>query len=63
MALEGDLTETRGELQKTTIEKEALEAKFAKIEKRVEVYNSKSILCKLTMRLDRKQQPENGFVG
>jgi chemotaxis protein MotB len=38
--LEEDLTETRGELQKTTVEKEALEAKFAKIEKRVEVYNT-----------------------
>ena len=38
--LEEDLTETRGELQKTTLEKEALEAKFAKIEKRVEVYNT-----------------------
>ena len=38
--LEEDLTETKGELQKTTIEKEALEAKFAKIEKRVEVYNN-----------------------
>ena len=37
--LEEDLTEMRGELQKTTVEKEALEAKFAKIEKRVEVYN------------------------
>ena len=40
VALEADLTETRGELQQTTIEKEALEAKFVKIEKRVEVYNS-----------------------
>ena len=40
VALEEDLTETRGELRKTTVEKEALEAKFAKIEKRVEVYNS-----------------------
>ena len=38
--LEGDLTETRGELQKTTVEKEALETKMAKIEKRVEVYNA-----------------------
>jgi len=38
--LEEDLTETRGELQKTTIEKEELEAKFAKIEKRVEIYNT-----------------------
>jgi len=40
VALEGDLTETRGELQKTTIEKEELEAKMAKIEKRVEIYNA-----------------------
>lgn len=40
VALEADLTETRGELQQTTIEKEALEAKFVKIEKRVEVYNT-----------------------
>jgi len=39
--LEQDLSETKGELQKTTVEKEELEAKFAKIEKRVEVYNSK----------------------
>ena len=39
--LEEDLTETKGELQKTTIEKEELEAKFAKIEKRVVEYNSK----------------------
>ena len=38
--LEEDLYETKGELQKTTVEKEALEAKFAKIEKRVEVYNA-----------------------
>ena len=40
VALEADLTDTRGELQQTTIEKEALEAKFVQIEKRVEVYNS-----------------------
>ncbi len=39
--LEQDLIETRGELQKTTVEKEDLEAKFAKIEKRVEEYNAK----------------------
>jgi len=38
--LEEDLTNTKGELQKTTVEKEALEVKFAKIEKRVEVYNT-----------------------
>ncbi len=41
VALEKDLTNTKGELQKTTIEKEELEAKFAKIRKRVEKYNSK----------------------
>ena len=39
--LEQDLSETEGELQKTTVEKEELEAKFAKIEKRVEKYNTK----------------------
>ena len=37
--LEQDLIDTKGELQQTTIEKEALEEKFAKIEKRVEIYN------------------------
>ena len=41
VALEQNLTDTKGELQKTTIEKENLEAKFANIEKRVEVYNAK----------------------
>ena len=39
--LEQDLSETQGELQKTTVEKEELEAKFAKIEERVVVYNAK----------------------
>jgi len=39
--LEQDLSETKGELQKTTVEKEELEVKFAKIEKRVVEYNSK----------------------
>ena len=37
--LEQDLIDTKGELQQTTIEKEALEEKFAAIEKRVEIYN------------------------
>ncbi len=41
VALEGQLTDTRGNLKKTTLEKEALEAKFAKIEKRVDEYNGK----------------------
>lgn len=40
-ALEQDLSNTKGELQKTTVEKEDLEAKFATIEKRVEIYNAK----------------------
>ena len=39
--LEQDLSQTKGELQQTTLEKEELEAKFAKIEKRVDEYNSK----------------------
>ncbi|MEN8187540.1 MAG: OmpA family protein [Bacteroidota bacterium] len=41
VALEQDLTDTKGELQKTTIEKEELEARFAVIEKRVDEYNTK----------------------
>ena len=41
VALENDLVNTRGNLQKTTLEKEALEAKFTKIEKRVDEYNGK----------------------
>ncbi len=40
-ALEQDLTDTKGELQKTTMEKEELEEKFAVIEQRVDTYNSK----------------------
>ena len=40
-ALETDLTNTKGELQKTTVEKEALELKFAKIKERVTQYNTK----------------------
>ena len=39
--LENDLTNTKGELQKTTIAKEELEAKFAKIKERVTQYNNK----------------------
>ena len=40
-ALEQQYNDTRGNLQKTTLEKENLEAKFAKIEKRVDNYNQK----------------------
>ncbi|MDE0536711.1 OmpA family protein [Tenacibaculum sp. L6] len=39
--LEQKYNDTRGNLQKTTLEKEELEAKFAKIEQRVDNYNQK----------------------
>ncbi|MBC9797527.1 OmpA/MotB family protein [Sinomicrobium weinanense] len=41
VALEEDLSNTRSTLQKTTMEKEELEDKFAKIEARVAEYNAK----------------------
>ncbi|WP_109300853.1 flagellar motor protein MotB [Aquimarina sp. AU474] len=41
VALEQDLQDTRSTLQKTAVEKEELEEKFAKIEARVADYNSK----------------------
>lgn len=41
VALEEQYQNTHANLQKTTLEKEKLEAKFAKIEKRVENYNEK----------------------
>ncbi|WP_378187928.1 flagellar motor protein MotB [Aquimarina sp. W85] len=41
LAVEEDLQNTKNTLQKTTVEKEELEAKYAKIEARVEDYNSK----------------------
>ncbi len=41
VALEKQYQDTKGNLQKTTLEKQELEAKFAKIEKRVENYNEK----------------------
>ncbi|TXD48262.1 flagellar motor protein MotB [Polaribacter sp. IC073] len=40
-ALESQYKDTKGNLQKTTLEKEALEGKFAKIENRVADYNEK----------------------
>lgn len=55
--LEQNLTDTRGELQKTTMEKEELEAKFAIIEKRVDTYNSK--INSLQEENDEKME----FVG
>ncbi|PQJ73224.1 OmpA/MotB family protein [Polaribacter butkevichii] len=41
VALENQYANTKGALQKTTLEKEALEGKFAKIESRVARYNEK----------------------
>ncbi len=41
VTLEQNLTDCKGMLQLTTLEKEELEARFAKIEKRVTEYNSK----------------------
>ena len=41
LEMEQNYTNTKGELQKTTIEKEELEGKFAKITQRVEEYNAK----------------------
>ena len=41
VALENKYTDTKGNLQKTTLEKDALVAKFATIERRVETYNQK----------------------
>jgi len=55
--LEQDLTNTKGELQKTTIEKEDLEAKFAVIEKRVDVYNTK------INSLQQENDAQMAFVG
>ena len=41
VALETKYTDTKGNLQKTTLEKDALAAKFATIKRRVETYNQK----------------------
>jgi len=41
VALENDRNQIKGELQKTTVEKEDLEGKFARIEQRVALYNAK----------------------
>ncbi|MDH3322508.1 MAG: OmpA family protein [Flavobacteriaceae bacterium] len=56
-ALETDLNNTKGELQKTTVEKEDLEAKFAKIEARVELYNSQ------ISSLQKENDEKMTFVG
>jgi len=63
LELEQNLTNTKGELQKTTIEKEELETKFAKINKRVEEYNSKiSSLKQETSTLKEESNMKMEFV-
>lgn len=62
--LENDYINTKGELQKTTVEKENLEAKFAKIEKRVDVYNSQiNSLQEDNSSLQKSNNEKIAFVG
>lgn len=56
--LEGQYNETRSALSKTQVEKEEIEAKYAKIEERVASYNSK-IQSLTDSNNDRLQQFEN----
>ncbi len=46
IALQQENGEIKSELQKTQVEKEELEAKFAKIEMRVDAYNTKIMSLK-----------------
>ena len=62
--LETNFINTKGELQKTTVEKENLEAKFAKIEKRVEVYNGQiNSLQEDNSSLQKSNDEKMAFVG
>ena len=62
--LETDFMNTKGELQKTTVEKENLEARFAKIEKRVEVYNGQiNSLQEDNNSLQKSNDEKMAFVG
>lgn len=62
--LETNYMNTRGELQKTTVEKENLEARFAKIEQRVEVYNSQiNSLQEDNMSIQKSSDKKMAFVG
>lgn len=60
IALEQDRDNLKGELHKTTIEKEELEGKFAKIEAKVEAYNTK--INALREESDAKLTTSNGAV-
>ena len=62
--LETDFMNTKGELQKTTVEKENLEARFAKIEQRVEVYNGKiNSLQEDNISLQKNSDKKIAFIG
>ena len=58
LELEGQYNDTRSALSKTQVEKEEIEAKYAKIEERVASYNSK-IQSLTDSNNDRLQQFEN----
>ncbi len=61
--MENNYINTKGELQKTTLEKEELEGKFAKISARVEEYNTKiSSLKDEVKEGDSKLEYKNGTV-
>jgi len=67
LELEQNLTDTKGQLQKTTIEKEGLEAKVTEINKRVAEYNSKINSLKqetssLKQESDKKIEYKEGAV-
>lgn len=64
LALEQQYNDTRGNLQKTTLEKENLEAKFAKIEKRVASYNEKiNSLKNVNSSLEKENSVKLDLVG
>ena len=60
VALEQENGEIKSELQKTQVEKEELEAKFAKIEARVDAYNAK--IMSLREESDSKFEVKGGVV-
>ncbi|CAL2085959.1 flagellar motor protein MotB [Tenacibaculum sp. 190524A02b] len=64
VALEQKYNDTKGTLQKTAFEKKELEAKFAKIEKRVENYNEKiNSLKDLNSDLKKENDVKLDMVG
>ena len=60
MALEQENGEIKSELQKTQVEKEDLESKFAQIEARVDAYNAK--ITSLKEETDSKLEVKDGAV-